>query len=145
MKEIFIDINKYSGGSVITATENDNNAETYKIIITEDDRRFDLTGKTVQLGYVLNYTSSNTPPGDVFNLNITNPAEGEITLTVTEFLTRKDGDYTCQLLILGENDYRRHSRHYFTISIRENLFNKISEEIEKDNINILNNLINGVE
>ena len=140
MKEIFIDINDYNK-SFITATENDNNSDIYKIIITEDGRRFDLTGKTVQMAYAISYTDK----GDILNLNVTNPTQGEITLEITNELTRKDGDYTCQLLILGENEYRRHSKYYFNLSIRENLFNKISEEIEKDNINILNNLINCVE
>lgn len=141
MEEIFIDINDYNK-SFITATENDNNSDIYKIIVTEDGRRFDLTGKSVQMGYSLNFTSI----GDIINLNITNPTEGEITLEITNELTKKDGDYTCQLLILGENDYRRHSRYYFTLSIRENLFNKISGEIiESPNLGILQELIKKAE
>lgn len=139
MKEIFIDINGRSSDS-ITATESDNNSDTYKIVLTENDRRIDLTGKTIRMAYVLDCTDT----GDVLDLNITNPAEGEITLSVTEILTKKNGSYTCQIVILGEEAYRKHT-NYFNLSIRENLFNKISEEIEKDNINILNNLINGVE
>ncbi|XZM32248.1 BppU family phage baseplate upper protein [Clostridium perfringens] len=146
MKEIFIDINKRFEGSFITATESDNNADTYKIIVMEDGRRVDLTGKTVQMGYILNYTSRDIPRGDILNLNITNPAEGEITLTVTEFLTRKDGDYTCQLLILGENGYRRHSRDFFTIAIRENIFNEISGEIiESPSLGVLQELVKKAE
>ena len=137
MKEIFIDINDYNK-SFISATENDNNSDIYKIIITEDARRFDLTGKTVQMAYAISYTDK----GDILNLNVTNPTEGEITLEITNELTRKDGDYTCQLLILGENEYRRHSKYYFNLSIRENLFNKISGEIiESPNIGILQELV----
>lgn len=141
MKEIFIDINDYNK-SFITATENDNNSDIYKIIITEDARRFDLTGKTVQMAYAISYTDK----GDILNLNVTNPTEGEITLEITNELTRKDGDYTCQLLILGENEYRRHSKYYFNLSIRENLFNKISGEIiESPNLGILQELIKKAE
>ncbi|WP_075809880.1 BppU family phage baseplate upper protein [Clostridium perfringens] len=141
MKEIFIDINDYNK-SFITATENDNNSDIYKIIITEDARRFDLTGKTVQMAYAISYTDK----GDILNLNVTNPTEGEITLEITNELTRKDGDYTCQLLILGENEYRRHSKYYFNLSIRENLFNKISGEIiESPSIGILQELVKKAE
>ncbi len=141
LKEIFIDINDYNK-SFITATESDNNSDVYKIIITEDGRRFDLTGKTVQMAYAISYTDK----GDILNLNVTNPTEGEITLEITNELTRKDGDYTCQLLILGENEYRRHSKYYFNLSIRENLFNKISGEIIKSpNIGILQELVKKAE
>ncbi|EGT0001118.1 BppU family phage baseplate upper protein, partial [Clostridium perfringens] len=141
MKEIFIDINDYNK-SFITATENDNNSDIYKIIITEDGRRFDLTGKTVQMAYAISYTDK----GDILNLNVTNPTQGEITLEITNELTRKDGDYTCQLLILGENEYRRHSKYYFNLSIRENLFNKISGEIiESPSIGILQELVKKAE
>lgn len=141
LKEIFIDINDYNK-SFITATENDNNSDIYKIIITEDGRRFDLTGKTVQMAYAISYTDK----GDILNLNVTNPTQGEITLEITNELTRKDGDYTCQLLILGENEYRRHSKYYFNLSIRENLFNKISGEIiESPNIGILQELVKKAE
>lgn len=141
LKEIFVDINDYNK-SFITATESDNNSDVYKIIITEDGRRFDLTDKTVQMAYAISYTDK----GDILNLNVTNPTEGEITLEITNELTRKDGDYTCQLLILGENEYRRHSKYYFNLSIRENLFNKISGEIIKSpNIGILQELVKKAE
>lgn len=141
LKEIFVDINDYNK-SFITATESDNNSDVYKIIITEDGRRFDLTDKTVQMAYAISYTDK----GDILNLNVTNPTEGEITLEITNELTRKDGDYTCQLLILGENEYRRHSKYYFNLSIRENLFNKISGEIiESPNIGILQELVKKAE
>lgn len=141
MKEIFVDINDYNK-SFITATESDNNSDVYKIIITEDGRRFDLTEKNVQMAYAISYTDK----GDILNLNVTNPTEGEITLEITNELTRKDGDYTCQLLILGENEYRRHSKYYFNLSIRENLFNKISGEIiESPNIGILQELVKKAE
>ena len=141
LKEIFVDINDYNK-SFITATESDNNSDVYKIIITEDGRRFDLTDKTVHMAYAISYTDK----GDILNLNVTNPTEGEITLEITNELTRKDGDYTCQLLILGENEYRRHSKYYFNLSIRENLFNKISGEIiESPNIGILQELVKKAE
>ena len=123
MKEIFIDINGRSN-DFIRATENDNNSDIYKIVLTENDRRIDLTNKTANMAYALNYSKD----GDVMELNITNPTEGEITLTITDILTRKEGNYTCQIVILGEDSYRKHT-DYFNLSIKENLFNKIASGV----------------
>ncbi len=123
MKEIFIDINGRSN-DFIRATENDNNSDIYKIVLTENDRRIDLTNKTANMAYALNYSKD----GDIMELNITNPTEGEITLTITDILTRKEGNYTCQIVILGEDSYRKHT-DYFNLSIKENLFNKIASGV----------------
>lgn len=123
MKKIIIDINNRSS-DFITAVEDDNNSDIYKIILVENNEVIDLTDKTVKMAYVLDYTTEK----DVIDMNITNPAEGEITLIISETLTRKEGYYSCQLLILGENDYRRHS-NFFKLNIRENLFSLIASEI----------------
>ncbi|XZM33948.1 BppU family phage baseplate upper protein [Clostridium perfringens] len=140
MKEIFIDINGRSN-NFISAIENDNNSDIYKIVLTENDRRIDLTNKTVNMAYVLN----GTKEGDVMNLNITSPTEGEITLVITEILTQREGNYTCQIVIFGEDNYRKHT-NYFTLSIRENLFNKISGEIiESPSLGVLQELVKKAE
>ncbi|MDH2475966.1 BppU family phage baseplate upper protein [Clostridium perfringens] len=140
MKEIFIDINGRSN-DFITATESDNNSVAYKIVLTENDRRVNLTDKTINMAYVLNGSND----GEILELNITNPTEGEIILIITDILTRKEGNYTCQIVILGEENYRKHT-NYFNLSIRENLFNKISGEIiESPSIGVLQGLVKKAE
>lgn len=140
MKEIFIDV-KGCSNDFITAIESDNNSDIYKIVLTENDRRIDLTNKTVNMAYVLN----GTKEGEVMNLNITSPAEGEITLVITEILTRREGNYTCQIVVLGDENYRKHT-NYFNLSIRENLFNKISGEIiDSPSLGVLQELVKKAE
>ncbi|MCJ8342908.1 MAG: phage baseplate upper protein [Cetobacterium sp.] len=136
LKEIFIDINGRSSDSIM-ATESDNNSDAYKIVLTENNRRVNLTDKTINMVYILN----GSKDGEIVELNITNSSEGEITLIITDVLTKKEGNYTCQIVILGEDNYRKHT-NYFTLSIKENLFNKISGEIiESPNIDILQELV----
>ncbi len=140
MKKIIIDINNRSS-DFITAVEDDNNSDVYKIILVENNEVIDLTDKTVKMAYVLDYTTEK----DVIDMNITNPTEGEITLVISETLTRKEGYYSCQLLILGENDYRRHS-NFFKLNIRENLFSLMADDIiSKPTFSLLQDLIKKAE
>lgn len=123
MNKIFIDINGYDQ-AFITSIEDDNNSDTYVIILTEGNEILDLTDKTVKMAYVLDYTTEK----DVIDLNITNPTEGEITLVITDVLTKKEGNYSCQLLVQGENNYRKHS-NFFKLYVKENLFSLIASDI----------------
>lgn len=123
MNKIFIDINGYDQ-AFITSIEDDNNSDTYVIILKEGNEILDLTDKTVKMAYVLDYTTEK----DVIDLNITNPIEGEITLVITEVLTKKEGNYSCMLLVQGENNYRKHS-NFFKLYVKENLFSLIANDI----------------
>ncbi len=140
MKKMIIDINNRNS-DFITAVEDDNNSDVYKIILVENNEVINLTDKTVKMAYVLDYTTEK----DVIDMNITNPTEGEITLVISEVLTRKEGYYSCQLLILGENDYRRHS-NFFKLNIRENLFSLIASDIiPKPTFSLLQEIIKKAE
>ncbi|HFD2035865.1 TPA: BppU family phage baseplate upper protein [Clostridium perfringens] len=137
---MIIDINNRNS-DFITAVEDDNNSDVYKIILVENNEVINLTDKTVKMAYVLDYTTEK----DVIDMNITNPTEGEITLVISEVLTRKEGYYSCQLLILGENDYRRHS-NFFKLNIRENLFSLIASDIiPKPTFSLLQEIIKKAE
>ncbi|MDZ4992649.1 DUF2479 domain-containing protein [Clostridium perfringens] len=140
MKKIIIDINNRSS-DFITAVEDDNNSDVYKIILTENNEAIDLTDKTVRMAYILDCTTER----DIIDLNITNPTEGEITLVITETLTRKEGNYSCQLLILGANDYRKHS-NFFKLYIGENIFSLMASDIiSKPTFSLLQELLKKAE
>ncbi|AAL96788.1 BppU family phage baseplate upper protein [Clostridium perfringens] len=138
VNEIFINIDELNNERIVT-TQNNNNCETYKIYIIQNNKRIDLTGKTVELAYLKNDNKN----GNIIDLNITNARDGEITLEIDKLLTKQDGVYSCQLAIYKEN-YLEHSAT-FEMIIKESLFAKISGEIEENNFEILNNLISNVE
>lgn len=124
MKEIYINADDYNSDSIRTIQGN-NNAEEYKIYLQYDNEKIDLTGKTVNLGFL----RVGSTEGDIIeNLNVTDPVNGEITLKITNKLTRKNGTYSCQLAILGEEDFLEHTAT-FTLTVENNIFKDITKAI----------------
>ncbi|MGU8484969.1 BppU family phage baseplate upper protein [Clostridium perfringens] len=123
MKEIKINVDSYNSDSINTIQGN-NNAEVYKIYVLFNKRRIDLTGKTVKMAYL----RTGTVEGDVINLNITNATEGEITLQITNRISKKDGVYSCQLAIYGADGFLEHTAT-FGLTVEANIFTKIAGEI----------------
>ncbi|MBO3333485.1 BppU family phage baseplate upper protein [Clostridium perfringens] len=124
MKEIYINADDYNGDSIKTIQGN-NNAEEYKIYLQYDNEKIDLTGKTVNLGFL----RVGSTEGDIIeNLNVTNPKEGEITLKITNKISKRNGTYSCQLAILGEGDFLEHTAT-FTLTVENNIFSDITKAI----------------
>ncbi|MDK0934320.1 BppU family phage baseplate upper protein [Clostridium perfringens] len=126
MSEIGLNINvdSYNNEGIKTIKGN-NNAEIYKLYILKNKRRLSLVGKTVKLGYVMVGTTN----GDVIeNLNITNAEQGEITLPITNRISKKDGVYSCQLAIYGADGFLEHTAT-FGLTVEANIFTKIAVEI----------------
>ena len=124
MKEIFINIDETTSEGIFTRQDN-NNAEVYKIYIISNEGKVNLDGKSVKMGY--NFSGTNT--GDILVLNVTDGENGEITLPITNKLTRKDGVFHCQLAIYGEDGYLENSSK-FTLTVEKSVFSKITEGIE---------------
>ncbi|WP_419867370.1 BppU family phage baseplate upper protein [Clostridium perfringens] len=124
MKEIFINIDETTSEGIFTRQDN-NNAEVYKIYIISNKGKVNLNGKSVKMGY--NFSGTNS--GDILVLNITDGENGEITLPITNKLTRKDGVFHCQLAIYGDDGYLENSSK-FTLTVEKNVFSKITEGIE---------------
>ena len=121
MKEIYINADDYNSDSIRTIQGN-NNAEEYKIYLQYDNEKIDLTGKTVNLGFL----RVGSTEGDIIeNLNVTNPKEGEITLKITNKISKRNGTYSCQLAILGEGDFLEQTAP-FSLIVENNIFSKIS-------------------
>ncbi|ELC8400427.1 BppU family phage baseplate upper protein [Clostridium perfringens] len=124
MKEIYINADDYNTDSIKTIQGN-NNAEEYKIYLQADNEKIDLTGKTVNLGFL----RVGSTEGDIIeNLNVTNPPEGEITLKITNKLTKRNGTYSCQLAISGKDDFLEHTAT-FTLTVENNIFKDITKAI----------------
>ncbi|SQB35248.1 Domain of uncharacterised function (DUF2479) [Clostridium perfringens] len=124
MKEIYINADDYNSDSIKTIQGN-NNAEEYKIYLQYDNEKIDLTGKTVNLAFLKNGSTE----GDIIeNLNVTNPKEGEITLKITNKISKRNGTYSCQLAILGEGDFLEHTAT-FTLTVENNIFSDITKAI----------------
>ncbi|HAT4161901.1 TPA: BppU family phage baseplate upper protein [Clostridium perfringens] len=124
MKEIFINVDSYNSEGIKTIQGN-NNAEIYKICISKSKVRLSLVGKTVKLGYVM----AGTTKGDIIeDLNITNAEQGEITLPITNKISKKDGIYTCELAIYGADEFLEYTAT-FGLTVQANIFTKIAEEI----------------
>ena len=124
MKEIYINADDYNSDSIRTIQGN-NNAEEYKIYLQYDNEKIDLTGKTVNLGFL----KVGSTEGDIIeNLNVTNPKEGEITLKITNKISKRNGTYSCQLAILGEGDFLEHTAT-FTLTVENNIFSDITKAI----------------
>ncbi|XZK76070.1 BppU family phage baseplate upper protein [Clostridium perfringens] len=125
MKEIFINVDAYNSDGIKTIQGN-NNAEVYKIYVLFNKRRIDLTEKTVKMAYL----RTGTVEGDVINLNVTNATEGEITLQITNAISKKDGVYSCQLAICNAvSGFKEHTAT-FGLTVEANIFTKIAGEIE---------------
>ncbi|WP_242979394.1 BppU family phage baseplate upper protein, partial [Clostridium perfringens] len=89
------------------------------------NEKIDLTGKTVNLGFL----RVGSTEGDIIeNLNVTNPKEGEITLKITNKISKRNGTYSCQLAILGEGDFLEHTAT-FTLTVENNIFSDITKAI----------------
>ncbi|GAA0069262.1 hypothetical protein UT300003_07850 [Clostridium sardiniense] len=125
MREIYIDISKDSGNSITTIQGNNNN-KVYKLIVTDNNKRLDLTGKSVKMAYVNTYGNGDIIEG----LQITNAVQGEISLPITNILTKQDGNYGCQLAIYNSSGFLEHTGS-FSLIVKENLFNKISSGLLK--------------
>ena len=123
MKEIFINVDAYNSDGIKTIQGN-NNAEVYKIYVLFNKRRIDLNGKTVKMAYL----RTGTVEGDVINLEVTNAQEGEITLQITNAISKRDGVYSCQLAIYGAAGFLEHTAT-FGLTVEANIFNKIADEI----------------
>lgn len=124
MKEIYINADDYNSDSIKTIQGN-NNAEEYKIYLQYDNEKIDLTGKTVNLAFL----KVGSTEGDIIeNLNVTNPKEGEITLKITNKISKRNGTYSCQLAILGEGDFLEHTAT-FTLTVENNIFSDITKAI----------------
>ncbi|EGT4144507.1 DUF2479 domain-containing protein [Clostridium perfringens] len=127
MSEIGLNINvdSYNNEGIKTIKGN-NNAEIYKLYILKNKRRLNLVGKTVKLGYVM----VGTTKGDIIeDLNITNAEQGEITLPITNRISKKDGVYSCQLAIYREDEFLEYTAT-FGLTVEANIFTKIAGEIE---------------
>lgn len=127
MSEIGLNINvdSYNNEGIKTIKGN-NNAEIYKLYILKNKRRLNLVGKTVKLGYVM----AGTTKGDIIeDLNITNAEQGEITLPITNRISKKDGVYSCQLAIYREDEFLEYTAT-FGLTVEANIFTKIAGEIE---------------
>ena len=124
MKEIYINVDEYNS-DVIKTTEGNHNAEVYKIYLQYDNEKIDLTEKTVNLAFL----KIGSTEGDIIeNLNVTNPPEGEITLKITNKLTKRNGTYSCQLAISGKDDFLEHTAT-FTLTVENNIFKDITKAI----------------
>ncbi|MDU2228034.1 MAG: BppU family phage baseplate upper protein [Clostridium perfringens] len=127
MSEIGLNINvdSYNNEGIKTIKGN-NNAEIYKLYILKNKRRLNLVGKTVKLGYVM----AGATKGDIIeDLNITNAEQGEITLPITNIISKQDGVYSCQLAIYGADEFLEYTAT-FGLTVKANIFTKIAGEIE---------------
>lgn len=124
MREIFIDVVNGSD-STIKVTQNDNLTGSYKLIITENGRRLDLTDKNIKFAFV----KSDNHLGDIIeDLRVTNATQGEIDFPITNRITKVDGLYSCGIAIYNSTGYLEHTGT-FNLYVRENLFEKVSGEL----------------
>lgn len=137
MKEIIINVDAYNENSIRTV-EGDNLSEVYKIYILKNKRRIDLTNKIAVMAYVDEYGSKRS---NILNLNITNAAEGEIELPITNIISEHNGVYACQVAIYGENNSLEQTAP-FSLIVENNIFSKISNSaINSTDFHILSEAI----
>ncbi|MGU8438977.1 BppU family phage baseplate upper protein, partial [Clostridium perfringens] len=137
MKEIIINVDSYNENSIKTI-EGDNLSEVYKIYILKNKRRIDLTNKIAVMAYVDEYGSKRS---NILNLNITNAAEGEIELPITNIISEHNGIYACQVAIYGENNSLEQTAP-FSLVVENNIFSKISNNaINSSDFHILSEAI----
>ena len=137
MKEIIINVDSYNENSIRTV-EGDNLSEVYKIYILKNKRRIDLTNKIAVMAYVDEYGSKRS---NILNLNITNAAEGEIELPITNIISEHNGVYACQVAIYGENNSLEQTAP-FSLIVENNIFSKISNAaINSSDFHILSEAI----
>lgn len=137
MKEIILNVDNYNENSIKTI-EGDNLSEVYKIYICKNKRRVNLTNKIAVMAYVDEYSSKRS---NILNLNITNAAEGEIELPITNVISRENGVYACEIAIYGENNFLEQTAP-FSLIVENNIFSKISNAaINSSDFNILSEAI----
>ena len=137
MKEIKINVDNYNENSIKTI-EGNNLSEVYKIYICKNKRRIDLTNKIAVMAYVDEYGSKRS---NILNLNITNAAEGEIELPITNVISRENGVYACEIAIYGENNFLEQTAP-FSLIVENNIFSKISNTaINSSDFHILSEAI----
>lgn len=124
MKEIIVNVDNYNENSIKTI-EGDNLNEVYKIYICKNKRRIDLTNKIAIMAYVNEYGSKKS---NILALNITNAAESEIELPITNAISSENGVYACQIAILGENNYLEQTAP-FNLIVEDSMFSKISNSV----------------
>ncbi len=127
MREIFIDVENGSNNT-IKVTQGDNLTESYKLIITENKIRLDLTNKKVKFAFV----KSDSHYGDIIEeLKILNAIEGEIEFEVVNRITKVDGLYSCGLAVYDDKGFLEHTGT-FSLYVRESIFEKVSGELIKN-------------
>lgn len=137
MKEIKVNVDNYNENSIKTI-EGDNLSEVYKIYICKNKRRVNLTNKIAVMAYVDEYNSKRS---NILNLNITNAAEGEIELPITNVISRENGVYACEIAIYGENNFLEQTAP-FSLIVENNIFSKISNAaINSSDFHILSEAI----
>lgn len=137
MKEIIVNVDNYNENSIKTI-EGDNLSEVYKIYICKNKRRIDLTNKIAIMAYVNEYGNKKS---NILALNITNAAEGEIELPITNIISEHNGVYACQVAIYGENNSLEQTAP-FSLIVENNIFSKISNAaINSSDFHILSEAI----
>ena len=137
MKEIIVNVDNCNENSIKTI-EGDNLSEVYKIYICKNKRRVNLTNKIAVMAYVDEYGSKRS---NILNLNITNAAEGEIELPITNVISNENGVYACQIAIYGENNSLEQTAP-FSLIVENNIFSKISNTaINSSDFHILSEAI----
>ncbi|HHL2038247.1 TPA: SGNH/GDSL hydrolase family protein [Clostridium perfringens] len=137
MKEIIVNVDNYNENSIKTI-EGDNLSEVYKIYICKNKRRIDLTNKIAIMAYVNEYGNKKS---NILALNITNAAEGEIELPITNVISNENGVYACQIAIYGENNSLEQTAP-FSLIVENNIFSKISNSaINSSDFHILSEAI----
>ena len=127
MREIFIDVENGSNNT-IKVTQGDNLTESYKLIITENKIRLDLTNKKVKFAFV----KSDSHYGDIIEeLKILNAIEGEVEFEVVNRITKVDGLYSCGLAVYDDKGFLEHTGT-FSLYVRESIFEKVSGELIKN-------------
>lgn len=124
MEEIYVDVLK---GTVqtITATEKDNLTNNYKIIIIRDDKRVDLTNKTLRMVCI----NESNKFATVLNLDVINAVQGETKLQITNKITIREGVLNCQIAIIGANDYVEATGN-LNIYVKNNLFTEFTKALD---------------
>lgn len=121
MNDIIVDVIKDTGNQ-ITVSQNDNLTKTYKLIVTKNNARYDLSNKKVRFAFLKNGTNL----GDIVEeLNISDATNGVVDLPITSTITRENGVFTCGLAIFNDSGYMENTA-FFNMIVKESLFEKIS-------------------
>ena len=126
---MYLDISEGSKEKIVVF-EGDNLEELTKITLVKDGSYIDLTGLTCDMAYT-DVNSENY--GDILeNLTISNAEKGEIELSINSNLTKKDGVYDCEFRLSNSKGYVKYTA-FFSLIVKENIFNKIGNKILSNN------------